>query len=151
MEIEALPTMDDATNGKSSAIRTTAAGYDVEKSPSQDVYPTHRPPRVVGTEDDGLGSDDLGGQSTIDAVDDSKKGFFAYFKTRDFYIVLVLGYFPPISNSHAFRLSTSPIDSPPAKSSQSASQAPTPFPPCSLTQAPPSLPSRLFSTISSST
>jgi len=28
----------------------------------------------------------------IEEIEDSKKGWFAYFKTRNFYIVLVLGY-----------------------------------------------------------
>ena len=141
--------MDDAANGKSSAIQTTTAGYDVESYPSNNPYSTHGPPRVISVENDGLGGDERVGQSTIDAVDDSKKGLFAYFQTKDFYIVLVLGYLPPPSNRYSISLYEALTYSPPVKSSQSALQVPTPSPPSSSPPAPPSPPSKPFSTTSS--
>ena len=42
----------------------------------------HGAPELIETE----------GRTTVEEIEESKKGWFAYLKTRDFYIVLVLGY-----------------------------------------------------------
>jgi hypothetical protein len=39
----------------------------------------------------GAGAGDDGVAASVDAVDLSKKGHFAYFFTKEFYIILVLG------------------------------------------------------------
>jgi len=44
---------------------------------------------------DGLGTQEP--RVDIEDIDESKKGWFAYFRTRNFYIVFVLGYAKSIS------------------------------------------------------
>jgi len=62
----------------------------VEES-SNKVFPTpiHSAPELIGVKD-GLGTQ--GPRADIEDIEESKKGWFAYFRTRNFYIVLVLGY-----------------------------------------------------------
>lgn len=68
-------------------------------------------PRPAGTDSDkssGAGSapevtginEDTAAVTTVEEVQASKKGWFAYFKTRDFYIVLVLGYVLTLCSCH---------------------------------------------------
>ena len=55
--------------------------------------PTHKAPEIVSVSEEnhgtGLGAEN--GGTTVEGIVESKKGWLAYFKTRDFYIVLVLG------------------------------------------------------------
>lgn len=58
-------------------------------SPSSVAAPVHGAPELL----EGIGTTDGydGPATPVDAVDDSKTGWFAYVRTRDFYIVLLLG------------------------------------------------------------
>ncbi|KAI4186155.1 MAG: hypothetical protein LQ348_004269 [Seirophora lacunosa] len=58
-------------------------------SPSHGGKSTHRAPEVVAINDEASAQEDA--VTTVDQLEASKKGRFAYFKTRNFYIVLVLG------------------------------------------------------------
>ena len=49
------------------------------------ALPSHGAPEVAG----GNGIDGAG--PSVEEIDNSRRGWFAYFKTRDFYIVLILG------------------------------------------------------------
>lgn len=67
-----------------SDIKTTAIDRvapiedDTKGSPSSSFSPVHATPEVAGT-------------TTADEIEESKTGMFAYMKTRNFYIVLLLG------------------------------------------------------------
>lgn len=51
--------------------------------------PQHGAPELISvTNDGGYGQP----ERTVDDIEGRKRGWFAYFKTKDFYIVLVLGY-----------------------------------------------------------
>ncbi|MCJ1362047.1 hypothetical protein MMC16_001149 [Acarospora aff. strigata] len=54
---------------------------------SSSLSPAHGAPEVVG----GTNGHGFGHERTVDEIEASKTGWFAYFKTKDFYIVLVLG------------------------------------------------------------
>lgn len=43
-----------------------------------------------------------GGETTVEALANRKKGWFAYVRTKDFWIVLVLGYVPFGNTSEPF-------------------------------------------------
>ena len=66
------------------------ASKDVEEhsSPSRGLKGSSFSPEVVETP---YGTEAVDGERTVEDVSEEKKGFFAYLKTRDFYIVLVLG------------------------------------------------------------
>lgn len=56
-----------------------------------------RPARTDSDHSSGAGSahgtlEDTAAVTTVEELQATKKGWFAYFKTRDFYIVLALGY-----------------------------------------------------------
>ena len=77
------PTLDPAI-GKhqvGTEVRAEEEGGS-ESSKSNNRVIGHGAPEVVGIE----------GERTVDEIEESKEGWFAYFKTKDFYIVLVLGY-----------------------------------------------------------
>ncbi|KAL8770559.1 MAG: hypothetical protein Q9209_003815 [Squamulea sp. 1 TL-2023] len=76
----------DGHDGKSGATEHCAPATAGNVSPtSSSVRPAHAPPEVTGT------NDETTAVTTVEEVEASKKGWFAYFKTREFYIVLVLG------------------------------------------------------------
>ncbi|KAL8905835.1 MAG: hypothetical protein Q9171_006519 [Xanthocarpia ochracea] len=63
----------------------TSTQADADSPSSGGVRPAHGAPEVTGIDED------TAAVTTVEEVEASKKGWFAYFKTRDFYIVLVLG------------------------------------------------------------
>ena len=58
-----------------------------------DTLPVHPTQESVGlSKGDEVGEACIGnGERTVEEIVESKKGRLAYFKTRDFYIVLILG------------------------------------------------------------
>ena len=67
-------------NVKTTAIDQVAPIEDYAKgSPSSSSSPVHAAPEVVG-------------MTTADEIEEGRTGMFAYLKTRNFYIVLLLGY-----------------------------------------------------------
>lgn len=81
----------ESRNKKGGAIEHYAPASAERRSPSVgEVTAAHGSPQTIGTEGNGSGEPIV---TTVDELEASKKGRFAYFKTRDFYIVLVLGYF----------------------------------------------------------
>lgn len=77
------------TNGDKTARGATAAVDHTQGSRSSDSAPVHGAPELVGA--NGNADGDEGGLTAVDAIDESKGGRFAYVRTRDFYIVLLLG------------------------------------------------------------
>ncbi|KAL8691547.1 MAG: hypothetical protein Q9224_004154, partial [Gallowayella concinna] len=76
----------DGHDGKSGATEHYTPAPAGKDSPnSTEVRPVHGVPEVTGI------NEDAAAVTTIEEVEASKKGWFAYFKTRDFYIVLLLG------------------------------------------------------------
>ncbi|KAL8682604.1 MAG: hypothetical protein Q9186_001377 [Xanthomendoza sp. 1 TL-2023] len=76
----------DGHDGKSGATEHYTPAPAGKDSPnSTEVRPVHGAPEVTGI------NEDAAAVTTIEEVEASKKGWFAYFKTRDFYIVLLLG------------------------------------------------------------
>ena len=77
------PTLDPAIgkNQVGTEVRTEEEGGS-KSSSSNDRAIGHGAPEVIGIE----------GERTVEEIEESKKGWFAYFKTKDFYIVLLLGY-----------------------------------------------------------
>jgi len=79
------------------AVQTTSAGPDTTLSPH--LTPKQNASVVVTAAEgepgtSGSGSGDGGEAEPTaagDQVDEQKKGFLAYFKTKEFYITLVLG------------------------------------------------------------
>ena len=71
-------------SGKSPIEQSMPAGDDGGAS-SSISSPKHGTPNII---------EDSTTATTVEDVDESKKGWTAYFRTRDFYIVLVLGYAP---------------------------------------------------------
>lgn len=76
-------------DAKGGAIEHFAPAAATRNSTSSTSESAHAPPRAVDTNGDGNSPEDV--VTTVDELQASKKGRFAYFKTRDFYIVLVLG------------------------------------------------------------
>ncbi|KAL8782101.1 MAG: hypothetical protein Q9213_005712 [Squamulea squamosa] len=73
-------------DGKSGATEHCAPPTAGNDSPTlSGIRPAHAPPEVTGT------NEETAAVTTVEDVEASKKGWFAYFKTREFYIVLVLG------------------------------------------------------------
>ena len=70
----------ETTNGKVTAIDHVAPIDDGRKvSPSSSTSPVHAEPEVIG-------------MTALDEID--KPGFFAYLKTKNFYLLILLGYVP---------------------------------------------------------
>ena len=77
-------------NGKDGVTEHFApASAEPRSSSPSDAKLVHGNPEITDIKDDT--NDPDGAVTTIDELEASKKGRFAYFKTRDFYIVLVLG------------------------------------------------------------
>ena len=68
----------EATNGKMTAIDQVAPIEDDRKvSPASSASPVHAEPEIIG-------------MTALDEID--KPGFFAYLKTKNFYLLILLGY-----------------------------------------------------------
>ena len=77
--------MDDKT-GISTAADLHESGY---ASPTGAYANAHAAPEFIHGKD---GQEvDAEPPRTVDEIQESKQGRFAYFKTKDFYVVLVLG------------------------------------------------------------
>lgn len=72
------------------AVQTSAA--ESESSQSQAAHSKNAPVTVTEPGHGQDGGEEDGGGTTGDQVDTQEKGFLAYFKTKEFYITLVLGY-----------------------------------------------------------
>ncbi|KMU84819.1 DUF914 domain membrane protein [Coccidioides immitis H538.4] len=71
---------------------TNNKGADIVESPVTSGRTSPRNDRPNGDEHEGNGShQDV---TVAEALDESKKGYFAYFHTREFYVVLLLGKRP---------------------------------------------------------
>lgn len=58
---------------------------------SSGLSPVHGAPELTGVSNaSGYGQPER--TRTVEEIEGRKRGWFAYFKTKDFYIVLVLGY-----------------------------------------------------------
>ena len=87
-------------HGKSGLIGTehcVARPTENESDKSSGAASTHGAPEVTGI------NQDTAAVTTVEEVQASKKGWFAYFKTRDFYIVLLLGCVHCLSLYHIAR------------------------------------------------
>lgn len=82
--------MDAGTGEKGhTAVANTVPAGEIKHSPTDSTVPIHGPPEVVETYNrEGANREEV----TVDEIDESKKGWFAYFKTKDSYVVLLLGY-----------------------------------------------------------
>ena len=69
--------------------QTPSVSHDTKEFPSSSTVPVHATPEVVGIDDKSAGERD--GDHT-DAIQGDKGRWFAYLKTREFYLVLLLGY-----------------------------------------------------------
>ena len=84
--------MSDLTikeNSEKHAVEATTTANDVHASSSSTPSPKHGPPEIIGIHDGVAGHTE--GVTTVEEIEESKKGWFAYFKTRNFYIVLITG------------------------------------------------------------
>ena len=61
---------------------------DGSSSPARDLKGSSFTPEVVEAS---YGSEGVEGERTVEDAIEEKRGFFAYLKTRDFYVVLILG------------------------------------------------------------
>ncbi|KAL9601562.1 MAG: hypothetical protein Q9219_002396 [cf. Caloplaca sp. 3 TL-2023] len=78
----------DGKGGVTEHFAPAPAGQGAASS-SEEGKSMHGTPEIVANKDNIQG--DAEGVVTVDELEASKKGRFAYFKTRDFYIVLILG------------------------------------------------------------
>lgn len=85
----------DSKSGVTEHYVARPAGNESDKSSG--AASTHGAPEVTGI------NQDTATMPTVEEVQASKKGWFAYFKTRDFYIVLVLGCVHCLSLYHIAR------------------------------------------------
>lgn len=71
----------DPANGKTTAVEHYANVNEDDKGlPSSSSSPVDASPHVTGDE------------TTVEALEEGKGGWFSYLKTRNFWIVIVLGY-----------------------------------------------------------
>ena len=79
----------DSFYGKDPANQQVTPTDDSQLATSSESSPvTHAAPEIIGVHDGSR----AGGDTAIDEIEESQTGWFAYFKTRNFWIVLVLGY-----------------------------------------------------------
>ena len=84
----------DAQRGDVSAIEDIHPNIrDTKELASSSSVPVHAAPELLEI-DNGAQGESAG--DIADEIQASKKGWFAYFKTKDFYLVLLLGYGFPI-------------------------------------------------------
>lgn len=62
---------------------------DTKGLPSSTTYPLDAAPEVLGIHD---GAESESAAENVEAIQGSRGGWFAYLRTRDFYLVLLLGY-----------------------------------------------------------
>ena len=74
------PTM--GKNESETVVKAEEERRDGSPGTSNDKAMGHGAPEMITME----------GGTTVEEIEESKKGWFAYFQTRDFYIVLILGY-----------------------------------------------------------
>ena len=80
----------DTHGGELTAIdQVHSSTRDTKELPSSSTIPVHGTPEVTGIDD---GAEGEGAEETVDAIQKSKGGWFAYLRTREFYLVLLLGY-----------------------------------------------------------
>lgn len=80
----------DTQGGKSSAIEhIDPITGDTKHLPSSSSSPVYAAPEVIGIGD---GVEGESARKNADEIQASKGEWFAYFKTRNFYLVLLLGY-----------------------------------------------------------
>lgn len=80
----------ETRNEKGAAIEHYAPTPAEQGSlPAEEVTAAHGSPKITGTEDNGSGEPIV---TTADELEASQTGRFAYVKSQDFVIVLVLGY-----------------------------------------------------------
>ncbi len=80
----------DTHGGKSSATgQINPITSDTKDLPSSGSSPMHAAPEVIGIND---GAEGEAAEENADEIPASKRGWFAYVKTRNFYLVLLLGY-----------------------------------------------------------
>ncbi|OJJ06211.1 hypothetical protein ASPVEDRAFT_314870 [Aspergillus versicolor CBS 583.65] len=79
--------MSDNKNKQQPTVETTVTGPDGGR------------PSTVTSADASPSESDPVPETAADQIDDGKKGFFAYFKTKEFYITLILGQFLAITNT----------------------------------------------------
>ena len=60
-----------------------------ENESSSASSPVHGAPELIGMKGASVAQTS---RADVEEIDESKKGWFAYFRTRNFYIVLILGY-----------------------------------------------------------
>ena len=74
--------------GKGAPERVVPAGDVNIAEPTCASPVNHGAPELIGVNE----GSQTGAITTIDEIEESNKGWFAYFGTRNFWIVLVLGY-----------------------------------------------------------
>lgn len=78
-------------NGKITAVEHLAPiTHDTKGSTSTGISPAHAAPEVVGI-NDGDAAGRRAQTTSADEIDEAKGGWFAYLRTRNFYVVLILG------------------------------------------------------------
>ncbi len=84
----------DLPNGKSTGVEKTAGLSGDPVSPAGSSSPVHSAPEVIGPSGDEEDGKRVAGETTttVDEIEDGKGGWFAYLRTRNFWIVLLLGY-----------------------------------------------------------
>lgn len=83
------PDADKTARGAAAAVDASGGS---SPSASRGSTPAHGAPEVVGAEGEGdVQGFEVGATSGVEEMDGSKGGWFAYVRTRDFYVVLVLG------------------------------------------------------------
>lgn len=66
-------------DGRSAPVETTVAAQTRDADSSSDI--AHGRPGIVGH----------GGETTVEEIEGQGQGWFAYFRTKNFYIALILG------------------------------------------------------------
>ncbi|KAF4268169.1 hypothetical protein CNMCM8714_001993 [Aspergillus fumigatus] len=83
-------------------VQTSSAVPDAVTSPYFEP-PKYNDPVTVNKN---TGEDDSGSEAVADRIDTQKKGFWAYFTTKEFYITLILGQVLAITNTATSTFST---------------------------------------------
>ena len=80
----------DTHGGKSSTIaHIDPITGDIKALPSRSSSPTHAAPEITAI---GKGAEGERAGENADPAEANKGGWFAYLRTRNFYLVLLLGY-----------------------------------------------------------
>ena len=80
----------DSHDGKTSTIEgNDPVTRETKNLPSTSISSLHAAPEVIGI---GNGAEGDSAGEIVNEIQASHGGWFAYFKTREFYLVLLLGY-----------------------------------------------------------